>query len=339
MELTWFMLWGLLWAIYLILDGFDFGLGVLLPVLGETELDKRTIYAAAGPFWDGNEVWLITAGGVTFAAFPKAYAVMFSALYAPLLLLLFALILRAVSFEFRHQSLHPVWQQFWDIVHFFANLAPALLLGVFFANLFMGIPLDANGVYHGSLLKLLNPYGLAGGVLFLCIFIMHGALWLAVRTEGNLHLRALTTYLVMYIPVGLLLLLFLILTVFYTNLYHNYLAYPGLVIFPLLAVLGFLGSFYMANRNKIFLSWACSAVFIFGVTAFGVAGMFPNLVLSSMDPAASVTIFNAASSPLTLQIMLGVALVFVPLVLIYQTWTYLTFSGVITSKSLEEEGY
>ena len=164
LETIWFVLWTLLWAVYFVLDGFDLGLGTLLPFLGKTEEERRIMYNAAGPFWDGNEVWLISAGGVTFAAFPKAYAVMFSALYAPLLILLFALIFRAVSFEFRNKVESAAWRSLWDGVHFLANLIPSLLLGVAFANLFMGIPVDAQGVYHGSLLGLLNIYGLAGGV-------------------------------------------------------------------------------------------------------------------------------------------------------------------------------
>ena len=141
LETTWFVLWGLLWAVYFVLDGFDFGMGTLLPFLAKNDEEKRIIYNAAGPYWDGNEVWLITAGGVTFAAFPKAYAVMFSALYAPLLILLFALIFRAVSFEFRNKKDCPQWRKFWDACQFLGNFLPALLLGVAFANLFMGIPI------------------------------------------------------------------------------------------------------------------------------------------------------------------------------------------------------
>lgn len=193
LETIWFVLWALLWAVFFILDGFDLGVGSLLPFLSKNETERRIMYNAAGPFWDGNEVWLISAGGVTFAAFPKVYAVMFSALYAPLLLLLFALIFRAVSFEFRNKVEHDSWRALWDGVHFIANLIPCVLLGVAFANLFMGIPVDAQGVYHGNLLGLLNLYGLAGGVFFLCMFVLHGALWLSIKSRGDLQTRALAT--------------------------------------------------------------------------------------------------------------------------------------------------
>lgn len=337
LETTWFVLWGLLWAVYFILDGFDLGLGTLLPFLAKNETEKRVIYNAAGPFWDGNEVWLITAGGVTFAAFPKAYAVMFSALYAPLLMLLFALIFRAVSFEFRGKQDHPLWTACWDLVHFLSNFIPALLLGVAFANLFMGIPIDQNGVYHGNLLKLLNPYGLAGGVFFVAMFAMHGALWLAIKSEGALQTRAIGTVVLLWPVVLVLLLVFLGLTALYTNLYANYIAMPFLAVFPLLAVIGLVGSRIMLKAGKLVLAWACSGLYLLGVTFFGVMGMFPGIVISSMNPEWSVTAFNAASSPLTLKIMLGVALVCVPVVLVYQAWVYVTFSHKVTDEVLADD--
>lgn len=337
METTWFVLWGLIWAIYFILDGFDLGLGTLLPFLAKDETEKRIIYNAAGPFWDGNEVWLITAGGVTFAAFPKAYAVMFSALYAPLLMLLFALIFRAVSFEFRGKNDHPAWTALWDAVHFLSNFIPALLLGVAFANLFMGIPIDQNGVYHGNLLKLLNPYGLAGGVFFVAMFAMHGALWLAFKSEGALQTRAVGTAMLLWPVVLVLLLVFLGMTFFYTKLFNNYLEMPFLAVFPLLAVAGLVGARLMLNAGKLLQAWACSGLYLLGVTFFGVMGMFPGIVISSLNPEWSVTAFNAASSPLTLKIMLGVSLVCVPLVLAYQVWVYYIFSHKVTKDILDDD--
>ena len=174
METIWFFLWTLLWAVYFILDGFDLGMGSLMPFLASNDHERRVIYNAQGPYWDGNEVWLITAGGVTFAAFPNAYAVMFSALYAPLLILLFCLIFRAVAFEFRGKGDSCTWIFSWDVCMTLGSFLPALLLGVAFANLFMGIPIDGNGVYHGNILKLLNPYGLDNYFKYLLIgYISH----------------------------------------------------------------------------------------------------------------------------------------------------------------------
>ena len=339
LETTWFILWGLLWAVYFILDGFDLGLGSLLPFIAKNEGERRVVYNAAGPFWDGNEVWLITAGGVTFAAFPKAYAVMFSALYAPLLILLFALIFRAVSFEFRNKVDHSAWRSLWDGVHFVTNFLPALLLGVAFANLFMGIPIDAQGVYQGTLLTLLNPYGLAGGVFFVVMFAMHGALWLAFKSEGALQTRAIGTALIIWPVVLILLLAFLGLSTVYTNLFANYIANPALFVIPVVVVLGLAGVRAFLVSGKILLAWCSSAVFLLGVTFFGVIGMFPGMIMSSLNPEWSVTAFNAASSPLTLKIMLGVALVMVPIVLVYQFWMYRLFSHTLTAEDIKKDSH
>lgn len=337
LETTWFILWTLLWAVYFILDGFDLGLGSLLPFLAKDEQDRRVMYNAAGPFWDGNEVWLISAGGVTFAAFPKVYAVMFSALYAPLLILLFALILRACTFEFRNKVDSPAWRGFWDWVHFVVNLLACVVLGVFCANLFIGIPIDANGVYHGNILQLFNPYGLAGGLFFLCVFMMHGAIWLTIRSTGALHTRALAAAGIFWVGSACLLVLFLVLTFFYTHIFANYFSMPWLFILPLLAVVALLLVPRMLNAGKLWCAWFASAVFILCVTFFGLLGIFPNMLISTIDPAATITAFNGCSTQNTLTIMLGVALVMVPIVLLYQFWMYRLFSRPVTPKDLEDD--
>ncbi|MBQ9407577.1 MAG: cytochrome d ubiquinol oxidase subunit II [Desulfovibrio sp.] len=337
LETIWFILWALLWAMFFILDGFDLGVGCLLPVLARDESERRLMYNAAGPFWDGNEVWLIAAGGVTFAAFPKAYAVMFSALYAPLLLLLFALIFRAVSFEFRSKVAHVAWRSLWDGIHFCVNLAACILLGVAFANLFKGIAVDAQGVFHGTLLSLLNTYGLAGGAFFLCMFILHGAIWLAIKTRGNLQTRAVATAFFVWPIMLLLLVAFLALTAMHTNLFANYLAMPALFALPCLALAGLILVRILLREGRLWAAWGSSALFILCVTFFGVAGMFPGMIISSLDAAATVTVFNGASSPLTLKIMLAVALIMVPIVLAYQCWTYRLFSSPVTHEDLKDD--
>ncbi len=218
----WFLLWGVLWAVYFILDGFDLGLGALSPFLARNETEKKAVYHALGPVWNGNEVWLITAGGVTFAAFPTTYAVMFSSLYSALMLVLFALIVRGVSVEFRGLVESPGWRRFWDWGFFIGSFLPALLFGVAFANIFMGLPLNAEGINQGGLFDLLNPYGLLGGLLFLSLFLQHGALWLALRTEGDLSRRAGGLATGLWIPVLVLAVLFLAATYGYTGLWNNY---------------------------------------------------------------------------------------------------------------------
>ncbi len=221
LQSIWFFLWGLLWAVFFITDGFDFGVGSLYPFLGKTDRDKRVMINSLGPLWDGNEVWLITAGGVTFAAFPLVYAVMFSSLYTALMLILFALILRGVSFEFRGKVDSPAWRKLWDTCIFVGSVLPAILFGVAFANIFQGLPLNENQLFEGNLLTLINPYGLLGGILFLCFFLVHGALWLTIKAEGELQQRALKTVNLLW-PIFLIVAVaFLLYSAQATDLYQN----------------------------------------------------------------------------------------------------------------------
>lgn len=337
LQSIWFFLWGLLWAIFFMTDGFDLGIGSLYPFLGQSERDKHTMIHAMGPLWDGNEVWLLTAGGVTFAAFPLVYAVMFSSLYSALMLILFALILRGVSFEFRNKVESAAWKRVWDVCIFIGSFLPALLFGVAFANIFKGIPFDQDGIYLGNLLTLLNPYGLLGGVLFLCLFLVHGALWLAVRTDGDLAQRADRTAGKLWPVLTGVAVVFLVATYIFTPLYDNYLTYPILFLVPAVSVAGLLGIKYFLMKQAHLKAWLASAVTIVACTFFGVIGLFPNLFPSSVDAGYSLTAFNASSSPLTLQIMLIVVVLFVPVVLAYQIWAYKLFSVKVTDEDLAHE--
>jgi cytochrome d ubiquinol oxidase subunit II len=340
LQSIWFFLWGILWAVYFMLDGYDLGLGTLMPFLARSETDRRIIYRAMGPHWDGNEVWLITAGGVTFAAFPSTYAVMFSSLYSALMLILFALIFRGVSFAFRGEVDSPRWRALWDGCLTVGSFLPALLLGVAFANIFRGLPIDAAGIYQGNLLTLLNPYGLAGGVLFVLLFLMHGSLWLAVKSEGDLHNRAATTARRLWPVLLVAAALFLLATRVSTPLFNNYGDHPILLLIPTLAVACLIAVAVFMRRGAWWKAWFASSLTIVTVTLFGVVGLYPNLFPSSLDPAASLTAFNSASSPLTLKIMLGVALTFVPLVIAYQVWVHFLFKGKIKDQDVTyEEGY
>ena len=340
LETTWFILWGVLWAVYFTLDGFDLGLGTLTPFLAKDDRDRRIIYNSMGPFWNGNEVWLITAGGVTFAAFPGTYAVMFSSLYTPLMLILFALILRGVAFEFRGKEDMAAWRKTWDACLFIGSALPALLFGVAFGNIFQGIPIDADGVFQGNLFTLLNPYGLAGGVLFVLLFLHHGALWLAVKSQGDIHDRAGAFAAKVWLPLLIVAAAFLVWTAFATKLYDNYLDMPLLFIVPLLSVAGLLGARKFMADGSYWKAWFSSGLTILTCTLFGVIGLYPNLLPSSLDPKFSMTVFNSSSTTLTLQIMLGVALVMVPIVIIYQAWAYKFFSHKITQEDLDyEEAY
>ena len=340
LQTIWFFLWGLLWAVFFMTDGFDFGIGIIYPFAGKTDRDKRVMLNAKGPLWDGNEVWLITAGGVTFAAFPKVYATMFSSLYTPLLLILFALIFRGVALHFRGKIEAPGWKKTWDTLIFLGSFLPALLFGVAFANIFAGIPFDDQGLYHGNTLKLLNPYGLLGGVLFVLLFILHGANWMAIKATGDLQERSVAigkkTWMIL-VPVAVV---FLIASYFATNLYDNYVKMPALSLIILVAVAALFATRYFSSKKAWFKAWFASALTIVGCTFFGVAGLFPSLFPSSINPEWHLTAFNASSSPLTLKIMLGVVAIFIPLVIAYQSWSYHLFKDPVSDEDLDmDEAY
>lgn len=334
---VWFILWGVLWAIYFTLDGYDLGLGTIRPFFAKNDTETRIIYNSMGPFWDGNEVWLITAGGVTFAAFPKTYAVMFSALYTPLMLLLFGLILRGVTLEFRAKNLNVRWNKFWDAMNFVGSFLPALLLGVAFANIFKGVPIDQDGILQGNLFTLLNPYGLAGGVLFVLLFAHHGALWLAFKSEGDIRARAMALAGKLWYAVAGVIVLFLAMSFGMTKLFNNYLVHPVLFVLLLVPVAGLILTLLYRRQGRALASWIGSAVLVAGTAIFGVVGIFPALLPSSLNPAWSMTIENSASTPMTLSIMLGVALVFVPIVIAYQVWTIHVFRHPVTERDLESD--
>ncbi len=325
LQTIWFFLWGLLWAMYFMTDGFDLGIGTLYPILGKTNEDKQTMINAMGPLWDGNEVWLLTAGGVTFAAFPLVYSVMFSSLYTALMLILFALIIRGVSFEFRNKINHPGWIKVWDTCIFIGSIVPAILFGVVFANIYRGIPINDKGLFQGNLFTLLNPYGLLGGVLFLLLFVQHGANWIIVKSEGDLQKRAIDISKKIWPILVAVAVIFLVASWFATPLYENYLARPILWLVILGTVAALLCIRLFLNQENWFKTWFASAFTIVGATFFGVIGLYPNLFPSSIDPAFSLSAHNASSSPLTLKIMLAVVILFLPLVLAYQIWTYYLF--------------
>ncbi len=340
LETIWFILWGVLWAAFFMLDGFDLGVGILLPYFGRGDNERRIVINSIGPFWDGNEVWLITAGGATFAAFPGTYATMFSTLYSPLMIILFGLILRGVSFEFRSKVDDPRWRKIWDASAVIGSFIPALLFGVAFANIFRGIPFDGEGVYHGTLITLLNPYGLLGGVLFLTMFLLHGSLWMMIKGSGKIEDRAEKLTGILWPALVVIAVAFLVASYFATDLWSNYLEAPWLFIIPLLAVAGLFGIKLFLVRKQVWKAWFSSSLFIVMATFFGVAGLYPRLFPSSMGEEFSKTIHNSSSTPLTLKIMLVVVLIFIPIVIGYQSWAYRLFSDKVTDKDLtDDESY
>jgi cytochrome d ubiquinol oxidase subunit II len=340
-QIIWFVLWGVLWAVYFMLDGFVLGSGFLAGFLAKSDTEKRVLINAVGPVWDGNEVWLVTAGGATFAAFPTTYALMFSNLYSALILLLFALIVRGVSFEFRGKIDSPVWKKSWDTAIIISSFLPALLFGVAFGNIFKGIPMkndfaSINFSYDGSLIGLLNPYGLLTGLLFVLLFAVHGSLYAAIKTTGDLSKRGENLASKLWVPLLVVAVAFLGYTYPATKLYDNFLKAPVLLIVPVIAVVSLLlVKVYIAKGSchKAFLFSCLTIVF---VVFTGVTGLFPNLIPSSIDPASNLTIFNSSSSLLTLKIMTVVAGIFVPIVISYKIWVYRLFRARVTEADVLE---
>lgn len=333
LQITWFVLWSVLWAVYFMLDGFVLGTGMLSGVIGRSEGDKKMLLRSIGPVWNGNEVWLLTAGGATFAAFPTAYALMFSYLYTALLLLLFALIIRGVAVEFRESGGGSFWKSSCDAAVAGASFIPALLFGVAFGNIFRGLPMDQTG-YHGSFFTLLNPYGLLTGVFFVLLFAVHGALYATVKTSGELSARAKRTAARLWTPLLIVAVTFLVYTAFATRLYDNYFKWPLLSVIPIIAVAALLAARWWISKGSLSRAFASSCAVIVFVTFTGVAGLFPSLIPSSSAPAYDLTAFNSSSSQYTLAVMTAVALIFVPIVIAYKIWVYRVFSAKVTEEDV-----
>ncbi|MEV1289213.1 cytochrome d ubiquinol oxidase subunit II [Micromonospora sp. NPDC049679] len=320
MELTtvWFLLIAALFTGYFILEGFDFGVGILLPVLGRDDRERRVLINTIGPVWDGNEVWLITAGGALFAAFPEWYATLFSGFYLPLLLILIALILRGVAFEYRHKRPEARWKARWDAAIIGGSLLPAVLWGVAFANITRGVPLDADHEYVGGLLDLLNPYALLGGATTLTLFVTHGAFFLALKTTGDIRTRAARLAGRTGALAAALTIAFLAWTL---TIRHT----PAAVVLAVLAALALFAALAANRVRREGRAFAGTATAIGLTVATLFTALFPAVLPSTLDAAGTLTTSNAASTPYTLTIMSWVALVFTPIVLLYQGWTYWVF--------------
>ncbi|MDW5325813.1 cytochrome d ubiquinol oxidase subunit II [Plantactinospora sp. KLBMP9567] len=314
----WFLLIAVLFTGYFILEGFDFGVGILLPVLGRDDRERRVLINTIGPVWDGNEVWLITAAGGLFAAFPGWYASLFSGFYLPFLLVLLALIFRGVAFEYRHKRPEAAWKARWDLAIFLGSLIPAALWGVVLGNLLRGVPLDARHDYTGGLLDLLNPYALLGGVTTTALFVTHGAVFLALKTTGEIRARAgrlaaraataTAAVTAVFLAVGL--------TIRHTP------AAVGLAVAAALALAGALAATRARREGWAFVGTAAAI----GLTVAALfAALFPTVLPSTTDPAGTLTVDNAASSAYTLKVMTWVAALFAPVVVAYQGWTYWVF--------------
>ncbi|HSM55715.1 MAG TPA: cytochrome d ubiquinol oxidase subunit II [Candidatus Sulfomarinibacteraceae bacterium] len=327
----WFVLIAVLFTGFFFLEGFDYGVGILLPFVAKNDKERRVVINTIGPHWDGNEVWLITAGGAIFAAFPHWYATLFSGFYLALFLILVALILRGVAFEFRSKDDNPTWRKGWDAAIFVGSLLPAVLWGVAFANIVRGVPIDGSMAYTGTLFTLLNPFALLGGLVTLALFTLHGALFLSLKTDGVILERVQSFLMRLWVPVVLLTLAFVGYSVPETDFFveMNAAVIAGLAV----AVAGLLATGVVIWRGRLGRAFVYSGATIIGVAAFLFGGLFPRVMPSSLGSEFDLTIYNAASSPYTLQVMSIVALIFVPVVLIYQGWSYWVFRKRVTMDS------
>jgi cytochrome bd ubiquinol oxidase subunit II len=329
LQTIWFILIAVLWIGFYFLEGFDFGVGMLLPFLGKKDEERRAIINTIGPHWDGNEVWLLVAGGATFAAFPNWYATMFSGFYLALFLLLVGLIIRGISFEYRSKNPDPGWRTRFDWMIAIGSFLAALLLGTAFANLARGVPINADMQYTGNLFTLLNPYGLIGGLTTVGVFLLHGANFLTLKLDGDLRERARAFSKKLYILAAVLVILLAVMTSFFTGML-NKLGFI-LSLIPALSVILLLVTNFFINRKREGWAFVSTSLHIVLAQVAFFVFMFPRVMISSTDPDWSLTIYNASSSQYTLTVVSIVALIFVPIILVYQGWTYYAFRKRIST--------
>src|SRR5512143_3046403 len=329
LQTLWFVLIAVLWIGFYFLEGFDFGVGMLLTFLGKKDDERRAIINAIGPTWDGNEVWLLTAGGATFAAFPMWYATMFSGFYLALFLLLVGLIIRGISFEYRSKDNNPKWRRTFDWMIATGSFLAPLLLGTAFANLAHGVPINEKMIYTGNLFTLLNPYGLIGGLTMVAVFLLHGANFLTLRLEGELREGARSAAKKLYLAAAVMVVLLAITTYIYTDILTKIGVDPGVV--PILAVVVLLATIYFINHGMEGWAFTFTGLHIILTQVAFFTLMFPRVMISSTNPDWSLTIYNASSSPYTLGVMSIVALIFVPLVLASHACPYHNFPTRLTT--------
>jgi cytochrome d ubiquinol oxidase subunit II len=365
LKLIWWLFVGVLLVGFAISDGFDLGIGALLPFLGKNDEERRVIINSIGATWEGNQVWFITAGGAIFAAWPIVYATAFSGFYVALMLTLFALFFRPVGFDYRSKVANPRWRSAWDWGLFAGGFVPALIFGVAFGNLLQGVPFsfdnDMRVTYSGSFWQLLNPFGLLAGVVSLSMLLMHGSVYLQVKTEGVIAARARqvtkitgAVFITSFILAGIWIMNgiegYRIVSMLPANAVsipldkavekaaglwlNNYHKYPLLWLAPILGIAGALLAIAASSANKAIAAFIASSVMLSGVIFTAGIAMFPFIMPSSSDPRSSLTLWDAVSSHMTLQIMFWVVLIFLPVVLLYTSWVYRVLRGKITIETV-----
>jgi cytochrome d ubiquinol oxidase subunit II len=332
LEIFWFCVIAFFWAGYFVLEGFDFGVGMLLPFVPRDEGERGAMFESIGPIWDGNEVWLVVAGGATFAAFPAWYGTMFSGFYLAFLLILFFLIIRVVSFEWREKHEDPSWRRVWMWANTIGSAGVALVWGIGLSNLLHGVPLDSGGNYAGGFWNLFTGYTILGGLAFVLLFAFHGAIFLTLRTTGDLCERAGVAARRLAIPAVAVGAGYLVWTVAVAVDRNDKNVLPP-VLPAAIAIASFVLAAFFVYRRRSGIGFALSAVGTLGLVATLFTSLYPRVMVSSPDFANSLTVQNAASAHYTLAVMTVVAAICVPLILLYQGWTYHVFRGRVGGES------
>ena len=370
LKLIWWLLVGVLLVGFAIMDGHDMGVGTLLPFVGKDDTERRVVINTVGPHWDGNQVWFITGGGAIFAAWPLVYATAFSGFYWAMLAVLWALFFRPVGFDYRSKISKPTWRKTWDWGLFVGGAVPPLIFGVAFGNLFQGVPFSFDdhlvSTYSGSFWALLNPFALLCGVVSTAMITFHGAIYLVHRTQGEIQWRALRAagffgglMVLSFIAAGVWLWMGIPGYVIQSAVeggalpnplaktvvreagawFANYRIYPATLLLPALGIVGVFASQVLARSGRSMAAFWASALAIVGVIGTAGAALFPFIMPSSLDPRASLTVWDSVSSQLTLSIMLWATLIFMPIIILYTSWAYRVMGGKVTAAYVRENSH
>jgi len=370
LKLIWWLLVGVLLVGFAIMDGHDMGVGTLLPFVGKDDTERRVVINTVGPHWDGNQVWFITGGGAIFAAWPLVYATAFSGFYWAMLAVLWALFFRPVGFDYRSKISNPTWRKTWDWGLFVGGAVPPLIFGVAFGNLFQGVPFSFDdhlvSTYSGSFWALLNPFALLCGVVSTAMITFHGAIYLAHRTQGEIQWRALRAagffgglMVLSFVAAGVWLWMGIPGYVIQSAVeggalpnplaktvvreagawFANYRAYPATLLLPALGIVGVFAAQALARSGRSMAAFWASALAIVGVIGTAGAALFPFIMPSSLDPRASLTVWDSVSSRLTLNIMLWATLIFMPIIILYTSWAYRVMGGKVTAAYVRENSH
>ena len=338
LAVVWFFLWCIIWGVYFLVDSFSLGAGLLIPFIASNKMQRVQIQSSIGPFWGGNEVWLVLAAGATFAAFPLVFSKMFTFLYLPMMLLLIGLIARGISVEYLHKDENSRIQKAFTWGWFAGSLLISFVLGVAFSNFFKGLEITSGQVYVGTLSGLFSPYALIGGVLFVLMSVTSGLLWINIKTEGTIAARAgnlakKSTLIVLVLALVYLAYSFTSIEGFRTN----YSANPALYLLPVISLIAAVLAVFFIKKERAFPAFFSNLLAFLFIIQSGLASIYPYMLKSSVSPEYGIDIFAGASSQMTLSIMLGAALVLVPIVIIYQLWVYTLFKEKI--KETEQLDY